>query len=242
MTFHDITRAQHRQRRIAAVARAAASVASERSLTASLDAMAREVVRADGLAGVQILAATPTADAGLRVMGTAGFESSPDFLDLLLACRDRGASLKMLQAFETGDPVIVPHRYEIVMDDPAWEPLHDLLRFPRWDSFAAVPLVAGGRRVGILNAFFSPGQEADDDAMGFLQAMGDQATLAIDYAQLLEQQHRDAGRAERQRLARELHDSIVQQVFSLGMQTEALKLLAARPDEDSTVLRSRSRP
>ena len=234
MTFHDITRAQHRQRRIAAVARAAASVASERSLTASLDAMAREVVRADGLAGVQILAATPTADAGLRVMGTAGFESSPDFLDLLMACRDRGASLKMLQAFETGDPVIVPHRYEIVMDDPAWEPLHDLLRFPRWDSFAAVPLVAGGRRVGILNAFFSPGQEADDDAMGFLQAMGDQATLAIDYAQLLEQQHRDAGRAERQRLARELHDSIVQQVFSLGMQTEALKLLAARPDEDST--------
>ena len=235
LVFQDITRVQQRQRRIAAVARAAASVASERSLTASLNAMAREVVRADGLAGVQILAALPNSDEGLRVMGTAGFEASPRFLELLMACRDRGATLQMLEAFDTGLPIIVPHRYDVVMADPMWEPLHDILRYPVWDSFAAVPLLAGGRHVGILNAFFSVGQEADDDAMGFLQSMADQATLAIDYAQLLEQQHRDAGQAERQRLAREIHDSIVQQVFSIGMQTEAVKLLAARPDEDNWV-------
>ncbi len=232
LAFQDITRAQHRQRRVAAVARAAASVASELSLTASLDAMAREVVRAEGLAGVQILAALPETDEGLRVMGTAGFTSSPRFFELIMACRERGARLAMLEAFETGQDVIMLNRYDAVMKDPAWEPLHDILRFPRWDSFAAVPLVAGVRRLGILNAFFSVGQDVDDDAMGFLHEMADQATVAIDYAQLLEQQHRDAGQAERQRLAREIHDSIVQQVFSIGMQTEAIKLLAARPDED----------
>lgn len=233
LAFRDVTRSQHRQRRVVAVASAAASVARDRSLTVSLGAMAREVVRADGLAGVQILATDRSADEGLRVMGTAGFAPSPRFFELIMACRERGASLRMLDAFETGQPVIVPHRYDVVMNDPAWEPLHDILRHPRWDSFASVPLTASGRRLGILNAFFTPGQVVDDDAMGFLRTMADQAALAIDYAQLLEQQRRDAGQAERQRLARELHDSIVQQVFSIGMQTEAVKLLAARADENS---------
>jgi signal transduction histidine kinase len=233
LAFRDVTRAQHRQRRVVAVASAAASVASERSLTASLGAMAQEVVRADGLAGVQILATDRTGDEGLRIMGTAGFAPSPRFFELLMVCRERGASLRMLEAFETGQPVIVPHRYDVVMKDPAWEPLRDILRHPRWDAFASVPVRANGRRIGILNAFFTPGQVVDDDAIGFLRTMADQAALAIDYARLLEQQRRDAGQAERQRLARELHDSIVQQVFSIGMQTEAVKLLAARADEDS---------
>ena len=233
LVFRDVTRAQQRQRRVAAVASAAASVASERSLTASLSAMAREVVAADGLAGVQILTADPEADDGLRVMGTAGFVSSPRFFELLMACRERGASLRMIEAFESGEAVVVPHRYDAVMGDPAWEPLHEILRHPRWDSFASVPLTAVGRRIGILNAFFTPGQVVDDDAMGFLHTMADQAALAIDYAQLLEQQRHDAGRAERARLAGELHDSIVQQVFSIGMQTEAVKLLAVRAADDS---------
>ena len=113
----------------------------------------------------------------------------------------------MLEAFESGEAVVVPHRYDVVMGDPAWEPVHEILRHPRWDSFASVPLSAVGRRIGILNAFFTPGQVVDDDAMGFLHTMADQAALAIDYAQLLdERQRHDAGRAERARLAGELRE------------------------------------
>lgn len=233
IAFRDVTKQLRQQRRIAAVASTAASVASERSLAVSLGAISREVARADGLAGVQILASDNRVDDGLRVMGSAGFPRSSEFFDLLMLCRERGASLKMLEAYETGTPVVVPHRYEMVMRDPAWAPMHDYLRHPRWDSFVSMPLIANGRPIGILNAFFSPGQEVDDDALTFLSTMADQAALAIDYAELLEQQRNDAGRAERQRLARELHDSVVQQVFSIGMQTEALKLLSSRGDEPS---------
>lgn len=231
LVFRDITKQRHQQRRIAAIASTAASVASERSLTVSLSAISREVARADGLAGVQVLVSDPRLDEGLRVMGSAGFPRSPDFFELLLVCRDRGASLKMLEAYETGEPVVVEHRYAAVMNDPAWEPMREYLRRPEWDSFVSMPLIAAGRPIGILNAFFSPGQPVDNDALTFLSTMADQAALAIDYAELLQQQRRDAGRAERQRLARELHDSVVQQVFSIGMQTEALKLMSTRGDQ-----------
>lgn len=233
VAFRDITKQHRQQRRISAVASTAASVASERSLAVSLGAIAREVARADGLAGVQILAADRRADAGLKVMGSAGFPASPEFFDLLLQCRDNGATLKMLEAYQSGRPVVIPNRYRAVMNDPAWAPMHDYLRTPEWDSFVSMPLLVRREPIGVLNAFFSPGQQVDHDVQSFLATMSDQAALAVDYAELLEQQRHDAGRAERQRLARELHDSVVQQVFSIGMQTEALKLLSQRGDEPS---------
>jgi signal transduction histidine kinase len=233
VTFRDVTLQRRQQRRVAAVAATAASVASERSLAVSLGAIAREVIRADELAAVQILAGDRRRDAGLRIMGSAGFQLSDEFFDLLMLCRERGASLKMLEAFATGVPVVVRERYAAVMHDPAWQPLRDYLRTPAWGDFASVPLRANHRTLGVLNAFFSPGQHVTDDGLRFLSTMADQAALAVDYAELLARQREDAGRAERQRLARELHDSVVQQVFSIGMQSEALKLLSARGDQPS---------
>jgi signal transduction histidine kinase len=84
------------------------------------------------------------------------------------------------------------------------------------------------RAAGILNVFFAPEQKVDHGTIEFLATMADQAALAIDYADLLERERHGARRAERQRLARDLHDSVVQQVFSIGMQTQALKVLAER--------------
>jgi signal transduction histidine kinase len=61
--------------------------------------------------------------------------------------------------------------------------------------------------------------------------MAEQAALAIDYAELLERERYVVRRSERQRLARDLHDSVVQKVFSLNMQTQVLKVLADRGKE-----------
>jgi signal transduction histidine kinase len=64
----------------------------------------------------------------------------------------------------------------------------------------------------------------------FLGAMADQAAIAVDYARLLRHTRDGARRDERQRLARDLHDSIVQQVFSISMQAKSLEVLAERGD------------
>ncbi|MBF8184454.1 GAF domain-containing protein [Nonomuraea sp. K274] len=227
VAFRDVTESRRHQRRLAAIASAASRVAAKRSLSSTLDALAKEVLEADALASVQIL----TVNAGserFRVMGTAGFGQAANFFDLLVECLELGAELRMIDAFTTREPVVVPHRYATIMSDPAWKPLKDYMRAPEWDWFASVPLMVRGEPVGILNAYFAPGQEITRTALDFLLAMAEQAAQAVDYAALLEREREVARREERQRLARDLHDSVVQQVFSMGMQVESLGMQSRR--------------
>ena len=218
-----------RQRRVAAIARAAANLASQGSLPTILDAIAAEVLQADALAAVQIVT-LDAAGGQLRVMGSAGFGRWPDFFDRLMECRRRGAALRMIEAFGSAEPVLVTNRWAVIRDDPAWEPLREYLSEREWESFASVPLIARGKPVGVLNAFFAPGQAMGPRTVEFLVAMADQAAIAVDYAALLHRARDAARREERQRLARDLHDSIVQQVFSISMQAKSLEVLAGRGD------------
>jgi signal transduction histidine kinase len=220
---------RHRQRRVAAIARTAANLASQGSLATILDALAAEVLQTDALAAVQIVA-LDAAGRQLRIMGSAGFGHWPDFFDRLMECRRRGAALRMLDAFRQAEPVLVANRWAIIADDPAWEPLREYLGELAWESFASIPMMARGQAVGVLNAFFAPGQPMEPRTVEFLGAMADQAAIAVDYARLLRHTRDGARRDERQRLARDLHDSIVQQVFSISMQAKSLEVLAGRGD------------
>lgn len=231
VAFRDVTGDRQRQRRVTAIARTAANLATQGSLTATLDALAAEVVQADALAGVQILT-LDSSGRSLQIMGAAGFGHWPDFFDRLLQVRERGGLLLMLKALASGETVVVPDRWAVTRDDPAWAPLHAYLGELEWESFASVPLTMRGRRTGVLNAFFKPGEAIGQQALEFLAAMAEQAAIAVDYAALLERERDAARRDERQRLARDLHDSIVQQVFSISMQAESMAVLAQR---DSTL-------
>ena len=218
---------RHRQRRVAAIARAAANLASQGSLPTILDALAAEVLQTDALAAVQIVTLDATGHQ-LRIMGSAGFGHWPDFFDRLMECRRRGADLRMLDAFSRTEPVLVENRWALIRDDPAWAPIREYLSELAWESFASVPMMARGQAVGVLNAFFAPGQAMEPRTVEFLAAMADQAAIAVDYATLLRHARDGARREERQRLARDLHDSIVQQVFSISMQAKSMEVLAQR--------------
>jgi signal transduction histidine kinase len=227
VSFRDVTVSRQHQRRLAAIAKAASSVASKRSLVGTLETLAREVARTDSLAGVQVLTTNPAGDR-LHVMGAAGFGRAPDFFDKLMECRALGARLITLEALETRKPFVVPDRYDVIQREPAWAPLHEIMRHPRWGWFASVPLLARGEPVGILNAYFAPGQTVGDTELAFLLAMAEQAAMAVDHAALLDRERDVARREERQRLARDLHDSVVQQVFSMMMQARSLGVLVQR--------------
>lgn len=227
---HDEMEAvRRRERRAAAVARTAAKVAGERSLPATLRVLAQEILQEDGLAAVQVFTNEHPGDK-LHMLGIAGFPASSrsDFYARLMDCQSRGADLRMFDAFRLKKPVIIPHRYEAVMTDPAWKPLHEYHRRPEWDAFASIPITVRQSVIGILNVFVAPGKEIDREALNFLLSMAEQAGLAIDYAFLLEQERNAAHREERQRLARDLHDSVVQKVFSMGMLAQTLTILTER--------------
>ncbi len=222
------------QRRLAAIARAASSVADAGSLGVTLGVVAHEVRQAEHIAAVQIL----RVEGGtMRVVGKAGFTGAEHFEDRLEECRGLGARMMFVEAFRTRRRIVVAHRKAAVLADPAWAPLHEIMGTPRWDSFVAVPLVVRGRAVGVMNAYYEPGEIPGPAALEFLDAMADQAAMAVDSADLLARSRDDARVAERARLARELHDSVVQQVFSMRMQAKALRAQVAtgRPSSPDRV-------
>ncbi|MGV8873457.1 MAG: ATP-binding protein [Rhodococcus sp. (in: high G+C Gram-positive bacteria)] len=229
VSFRDVTNERQRRRRIAAIARTSAKLATEGSLPEMLDALASEVLRADVLAAVEIIT-LDTEDGSLRIMGTAGFSRWPDFFDRLMECRDRGATLHMMGVLDRHESVVIADRWREIASDPAWAPLHEYHLELEWGTFASIPLMIRGRAAGALNAFFASGENVGHQTMEFLTAMAEQAAIAVDYASMMHSEREAARRVERQRLARDLHDSIVQQAFSISMQAKSMGVLAERDD------------
>jgi signal transduction histidine kinase len=231
VSFRDVSQDRLAQRRVEAIANAASRVAAEHSLNATLSSLAAEIQETHGIVAVQILTVSASGRR-LHVLGAAGFARAENFFDQLDECRRSGAELRMWEALVTRAPAVLPHRYAQVMADPAWAPLHEHLRYPEWDGFISVPLLARGEPVGVLNAFFAPGLEVGAMTTDFLLSMAEQAARAVDHASLMEGERDVARQAERQHLARELHDSVVQTVFSMRMQTQSLTVLAERAGAD----------
>jgi signal transduction histidine kinase len=225
--FRDVTEALRQQERLTAIVRAASSVADVWSLRATLDAVAREIVMTANIAAVQILALDDPEDE-LRLLGMAGFGDAADFTERLSACRRLGARVRFMDAFRRGEPVVVPHRKPVIMADPVWAPLHAIMDHPDWDGFVSMPMVVRGRTLGVINAYYLPAEDPGADSLAFLKAMADHAAVAIDTAALLAETRSH----ERRRLARELHDSVVQQLFSMRMQAKALRAHLDRAGAD----------
>ncbi len=235
--FSDVTDTLRQQERLTAIARAASSVADAYSLRATLDAVAREIAMTANIAAVQILAMDDPRDK-LRVLGMAGFDDAADFTERLSACRQRGARVRFIDAFQSGEPVVVLHRKAAILSDPAWAPLHSFMNYPDWDSFVSMPLIVRGRVLGVINAYYVPDDDPGPHSLAFLEAMADHAAVAIDTTSLLAQTRSQAQLDERRRLARDLHDSVVQQLLSMRMQAKALHTQLDRVDAEPTKIRS----
>jgi signal transduction histidine kinase len=132
-----------------------------------------------------------------------------------------GAMLSDPRPFRTGD----------ITKDPRfrgwWPDAH-----PRMRSFLGVPIVAKG---DIIGAFYLTEKEgspefsaADEQLIGVLAA---HAAIAIENARLFEASRELSVIEERNRLARELHDAMTQNLFSLVLTAEAaVGLVRADPE------------
>lgn len=103
--------------------------------------------------------------------------------------------------------------------DPRYAPMHPFWSRPTpdWEDAVLLPLVSGREFFGELHLHLPAGARFGDDDADYLLAMADHAALAIQNAALFREQREAAGTEERQRLARELHDSVSQALFSMTM-------------------------
>jgi two-component system NarL family sensor kinase len=96
---------------------------------------------------------------------------------------------------------------------------------------ASVPLVKGDRLLGILNVATSEWDVFTPQDIEILSAIGHQIATAIERTQLAEQATRVALVEERNRLAREVHDTLAQELTGIALQLEAADaLLEHSPD------------
>jgi signal transduction histidine kinase len=207
-----------------AMSRVAASLAGSDSFAQTLTALAREVRRSAGLAAVHLRLSGP--DSGERPLGAlAGLPGSAEELRARLAqCQELGAELVSSSAMAQRRPVVVSRRWETFTRDPSWQPLLAVHDAVSWETFVAAPLLSRDGVVGYLSAFYPPGHEPGADELYFLSAVADQAAVTIDHAGLIADGREQAAVGERRKLARDLHDSIVQEMFSLSMHARAIGL------------------
>ncbi len=112
------------------------------------------------------------------------------------------------------------------------------LSFPmRCEALLAVPLVVEQQTYGALVLYFMEPRQLGDEDVALAEMFADQATLAIANAELRRHIEQSAVAAERNRLARELHDAVTQTLFSAGMIADVLPDIWRRdPDEGQRLL------
>jgi signal transduction histidine kinase len=88
-------------------------------------------------------------------------------------------------------------------------------------AFIAAPLRVGGESIGMLWVTDPAPRPFAPEDVAMVEALADQAALAIEHARLVERSQDAAVLEERTRLARDLHDSVTQSLFSLNLLARA---------------------
>jgi signal transduction histidine kinase len=132
-----------------------------------------------------------------------------------------GLIVRENRSFRIPDLAVDPRRYGFPPHHP---PMH---------SFLGVPVTVQGRSVGNLYLTNKTGADAfsaDDEAL--VESFAVHAGIAIENARLHEQVQRLAIVDERERISKDLHDGIIQNLYAVGLSLEDVpELVRTEPDE-----------
>jgi len=180
---------------------------------------------------------------------------------VLLGCRSADASDEELRGL-VGQRLSRPnlHRYEQIERERApiienrarqgllswlWTLLADDARtstlYRATRAWMALPLQAREQVVGVLRVDHQEPDYFDAERGRLLEAIGSQAALAMRHAQLLAREREVAIVAERNRIARDLHDAVSQTLFAANVIAGTLAGAAAQTPPDALALERQAR-
>jgi PAS domain S-box-containing protein len=213
IVFRDITEARRMQRAGAVLAQTAANLAVTQPIERMLDAVAESVVDVTDAvaAGVFLL----EGERNLRTAATVGLP--PDYIEAMDLATSGGAARPALEAITTRADVVHDDLPGRILDDPRFAPVHALIRNVSWKVVVTIPMIYGGRPLGALSAYFLHGQRPNERTITFLRGIAGLAASAAETFRLVSAQQGQVALEERQRLSRELHDSLSQALYGIAL-------------------------
>jgi len=225
--FRDVTEMKRLAREVKALTQIASQVAFAGSLQATLDKLAENVVRATGTVAAGVCLVDEESQE-LRFFGRYGLPEGPDAEARWKEAVKRGARMPNTDSVREKKTLIHADARKKILDDPLYEPIHPLMREAGWDTVVSVPLIYRNQAIGALNVFYPRGKSPSEAEIAFLTVIADQAAVAAENARLFEEARQKAVLEERQRLARELHDSVSQALYGIALGARTARTLVDR--------------
>jgi PAS domain S-box-containing protein len=124
-------------------------------------------------------------------------------------------------------PVVVPntlawHDSAVSSPQHSFSPVH---LADHYHALLAVPLTVKDHAYGAITLYYRDSRTFSDEEIALAVAFGNQAALAIENAYLRVNAEEAAAAAERDRIARDLHDSVTQTLFSATLIAQVLPRL-----------------
>lgn len=229
--------AQARVRELTGLAEIARLMTGVGSVRGTLDLLSEQVARLIKCSAVAILLPPEEggpggAPAGQRQLVYGGYGLPERYDELMNAV----LAVKAAPELEVGSQAAM-RSLEIVwrsLDDfpeNLPEPLNSLVgtaHAANWHGATSVPLRVQGRGIGILTCYTTTARPFSDSDLSLLKTVADQVAVAVQNARLSAESRELAALEERARLARELHDSVTQALFSMTLHARAAQLALAR--------------
>jgi signal transduction histidine kinase len=128
-------------------------------------------------------------------------------------------------------PGLLPRIAGLVEDDAGER--RDRIESLRFEDLEAVvvPMRAHFAASSALVALFTEGHRITDvEERELLGSFADQAALALDRAQAIEDREELAVVSDRDRIARDLHDLVIQRLFATGLQLQGMRAIVVNPE------------
>jgi two-component system nitrate/nitrite sensor histidine kinase NarX len=113
------------------------------------------------------------------------------------------------QVLANNEPLHIPSNLKLGSDKPG----------------VLLPLRVRGQALGVLSLIGPPDSRFSSEQLALFESIADQLGVAVENARLYEQAETTAVLTERNRLARDLHDSVTQTLFSASLIAEVLPRL-----------------
>jgi signal transduction histidine kinase len=224
--FRDRTGDRAAARTAAALAQATAQLVGAGTTEEILVGISRHAV--DGTRATAVGIVVVDDDHKLTISGGYGFIDAPRSRQAWTARSIGLTDLPGGDALLAGRTVVLPNARAAWEASPVMAGFAATLTGMDWQGAVYVPLSWEGQRLGVFGVYLPSGvPEPSEAELAFYTVLADQAAVAVTNARL-------AASLERSRLARELHDSVSQALFSMTMHVRAAQLSMVKAELDQT--------